>query len=44
MQLPEDRPYTIFAEVMDRRGFAGGTRALGAAAVRDRILAAETQP
>lgn len=73
MQLPEDRPDTIFAEVMDRSGFAGGTLALRAgmvgelplhrcrptptmmgvgrdhgamldAAVRDRILAAETQP
>ena len=33
MQLPEDRPYTIFAEVMNQRGFAGGTRALAAGMV-----------
>jgi len=27
VQLPEDRPYTVFAEAMDRSGFASGTLA-----------------
>ncbi len=27
VELPEDRPYTIFAEAMDRSGFAAGTLA-----------------
>ncbi len=27
VQLPDDRPYTIFAEAMDRSGFAAGTLA-----------------